>query len=81
MDKLGKEFHTTSDCIKQNDEVTFMHWRERKIWEFVNKQFYEMEKWTNGEKARRATLAKFEKACRDLKEKEMDKLELLWKKS
>ena len=80
MDRLGQEFQTRSVERKQTEAVQFMDWRERKIWEFANQRFFETQKWAKGESGRRAALLKFDKACREIKEKEMDKLELLWKK-
>jgi hypothetical protein len=81
MERMRKESHTISAHQKRDEEVRFRNWREKKICEFANERFYESKEWAKGEAVRGAALTKFDRACRELKEKEMDKLELLWKKT
>jgi len=81
MERMWKESHTILANQKRDEEIRFRDWREKNIYEFANEWFYKSKEWAKGEAVRGAALTKCDRACRELKEKEMDKLELLWKKT
>jgi hypothetical protein len=81
MDRMMEQFHNAR-WQNERDEVMFRTWRQQKMTQIFNEQLKEREKWASEDREKRASLRrKFDDVCRQLKDKELDKFEAMWKKS